>query len=85
MKLEYKYDVDINAYFKMSKEEREEITTLVAEAIIQNTKPVPAHIHFVLVTLQDIVRKAEEDEEYEKADMFFKIEKKIFDRLDNIL
>ena len=85
LELEYKYDIEIKDYFKLTEEDRDYIATVVSNGLIQHWSSLPITIHSYLAVINRIIREAEYKEEYEKCELFFRIEKKLFDSIENMV
>lgn len=80
--LDNKYDVEIKDYFKLSIKDREELAELIATSLINHSQNIPVILHSYIAALESIISANEADEEFEKCDLFLRIEKKIFDKID---
>ena len=85
MELDIKYEEEISHYFKAPKDIREEIADNIANLLISDTKGIPIKINKVMVGLKKMIIDLEKREDYEKCDLFTKVEKKISERLEYIL
>ena len=83
--IDSKYDIEVQEYFNLPKADREELAEILAENLYKQSNNIPQVIHSFITQLHNVVRESELNEEYEKADIFFNIEKKLFDRLDTLL
>ncbi len=85
LELEYKYDIEIKDYFKLTEEDRDYIATVVSNGLIQHGSALPITIHSYLAVINRIIRESEYREEYEKCELFSRIEKKLFDSIENMV
>lgn len=80
--LDFKYDIEIEKYFQLPEQERNDLATMVANALFENTDKLPIQIHNMIVTIHAAIRDAEEKEQYERADIFKNIEKYLWNRIE---
>lgn len=83
--IDFKYDIEIRDYFKLSIQDREELAELVAESLIKHSSQIPVVLHSYIAALESIISQNEVDEEFEKCDIFLRIEKKLFDKIDKMV
>jgi len=67
--LSEKYDIPVNKYFTLKEEEKQEIVDIVLEYYRSNLDVDPRLIHLYIGILNDQLRKAHDDEEYERCDI----------------
>jgi len=67
--LSEKYDIPVSKYFTLKEEEKEEIVDIVLQYYKSNLDVDPRLIHLYIGILDDQLRKAREDEEYERCDI----------------
>jgi len=79
--LDNKYDIEIQDYFKLTVEEREELAHIISTNLLSSSNNVTYIIHQYLASIHSLIRTLREEEEYEKCDLFNRIEKKLFDSL----
>jgi hypothetical protein len=73
--LDSKYDIELKDYWKFSEEDKEELAALVVQQVhkgFKNLDNLPYH----LSQLDDRRLEADEDQEFERADMIKRIIKK---------
>jgi hypothetical protein len=73
--LDSKYDIELEQYWKLSEEDKNELAGLVVKQIhkgLKNLHNLPYH----LSQLDDRRMESEEDEEFERADMIRRIMEK---------
>jgi hypothetical protein len=73
--MDSKYDIELEQYWKLSDEDKNELAKLVVEQIhkgFRNLNDLPYHIS----QLDDRRMESEEDEEFERADMIRRIMEK---------
>ena len=83
--LDYKYDIEVSEYFNLPVEDREQLAEYLAENLFNSSNKTPLTIHHIIVQVQNVIRDSENADEFEKADIFFNIEKKLFNKLDTLL
>lgn len=67
--LSEKYDIPVQKYFTLKEEEKQEIVDIVLQYYKSNLDIDPRLIHLYIGILTDQLRKAKEEEEYERCDI----------------
>lgn len=80
--LDNKFDIEIEQYFKLTKEEREELAQIISQSLLNNSNKISYVIHSYIVSINSLIKQLEAAEEYEKCDLFRRIEKKLFDSIE---
>lgn len=80
--LDNKFDVEIQDYFKLSIDDREELAQIIANNLVESSNKIPVVIHSYIVTIHRLLNQMILDEEFEKCDLFTRIQKKLFDTID---
>lgn len=83
--LDNKYDIEIEQYFKLSEVDRDELAQIISNNLITTSNNIPVVIHSYLTSIHALINQLTEHEEYEKCDLFYRIEKKLFDAIQNIV
>jgi len=85
LKLDYQFDIEMSEYFRLTEEQKNEITHIISDGLLQRSKGNLIHLHGYIATLEKIIRQCEEDEEYEKCELFIRIEKKLFNVIETMV
>ncbi len=70
LELDYKFEVELDDYFKYDEESKDELALAIVEYFIPYIKSHPYALSNVLWGLKLMIDEAEHYEEYERADLF---------------
>lgn len=76
--LDYKFDIELKEYFNLTAEERDELGVKIAESLARNCKHNPVVLFSYISTIDKLIVDSEEQEEFEKCDIFKHIKKNIY-------
>lgn len=79
--IDTKYDIDIEDYFKLSEESKIELTELLTQSLINNSQQNPIILHSYIISINKLIGRSLQEEDYERCDMFSRIEKKLMSLL----
>jgi hypothetical protein len=80
MELEYKFDVELDEYFSLDEESKEELVMAIVDYFIPYAKSHYQAIYNIIRGLKIMIDEAEYFDEYEKADIFNRCRRK-FERM----
>jgi hypothetical protein len=75
--LDDRYDIDIKDYWKLSDEERHNVSIVVIESIFATLKRQPDTIPLYIRLIDDRLKFAEYHDEFEQAEIFNRIKKEL--------
>lgn len=81
--LDYKYEVEVEQYFTLPESEKDEIATVIANALLQDSQHIRELVLNYIVNIQRLIKDYERIQSYEKCDLFQRIQNKLFDKIDN--
>ena len=70
LELDYKFEVELDDYFKYDEESKQELTLSIVEYFIPYIKSHPHALSNLIRALKVMVDESEHYEEYERADLF---------------
>ena len=79
LELDYKFEIELDDYFKYDEKSKEELTYAIFEFFIPYIKSEPKGITNVIRALKIMIDEAEYYEEYERADLFQRVKIKYED------
>lgn len=71
--IDHKFDIEIQDYFKLSLEDRNNLSQYLANSIFESCDDTGMELHSYIRGFYNSVQRSIEDEEYEKADLFQRI------------
>lgn len=77
LELETKFDNEVHEYFSFTEEKKQELTDLLINYYLNKYKDNPLQLVQIMNTCKFIIENAEEEENYEKADIFNRVVKGI--------
>lgn len=73
MKIQYKFEDDFYEYFNLTEDDKKAIADITADMMASTTIKYSNAPLQVVYTLTDLMLEAEQNEEYEQADLFKRI------------
>lgn len=76
--LDYKFDIELKEYFNLTAEERDELGVKIAESLARNCEHNPVVLFSYIASIDKLIQDSEEQEEFEKCDIFKNIKNNIY-------
>jgi hypothetical protein len=71
-----KFDIDVEDYFTLTNEDRNELAVMIVDYFLPVIEEEPDALKIILIGLDILIGEAEFNEEYEKASLFYDALKK---------
>lgn len=80
--LDNKFDIEIEEYFNLSIEQREELASIISESLIKSAQNTKIIISSYIASIHNLIVQLEQQQEFEKCDLFRRIQINLINSID---